>query len=281
MISAYHQPEDLQEALDLVARGAVPVAGATGLYTAGFKRDVELVDLTRLGLHGITVTSDRLVLGAAVTLSRLATEDKLPSMQGALLRQVASSIASAPLRNAITLGGNLAYIVYWADMPVVLLALDAQVEVQRFGQQARWIPLASCLEKGKQTWEGGLITRFAVPLRPGHLGFGHHRITRTVSDYAIASACVTLARDGDKASNVRVVVGAITSRATRVAQAESLIEGTTVNDAVVTNVKQAVAQSIAVAPNFRAPADYRREVAAVLVGRALHAAWTLASREDG
>ncbi len=281
MIAAYHQPEALDVALDHVAKGAIPVAGATGLYTGRVKRGQQLVDVTRLGLDGIDVTADAVTIGSTVTLAQLAGADEIPGMPGAVLRRAARGVASAPLRNAITVGGNLAHLVYWADMPVALLALDAIVEVQRAGHAASQRPIADCLREGKRAWDGGLITWVRIPLGKGTRGFGYERFTRTSTDYAFATTCVTMRRDGDKASEVRVAVGAVQSRPVRLPDVEAMLEGRAVDGALRDAIVRKVKDVVQVAPNFRAPADFRRELAGVLTGRAVDKAWTWASREDG
>lgn len=281
MIAAYHQPEALGAALDLIAKGATPIAGATGLYTGRGKRDHELVDVTRLGLDKIEVTKEAVRIGATVTLGELSRAEQIPGMPGAVLRKAARAVASTPLRNVITLGGNIAHLVYWADMPVALLALDASIEVQRAGSAPSSHGLDECLREGKKMWDAGLITSVQVPLVEGKRWFGYERFTRTVSDYAFASVCVTLGVDAGKASDVRIVLGAVQGRPLRLAEVESLVTGQAVDAALCRAVEQKVKDVVRVAPNFRAPAEYRRELASVLAGRALETAWTWASREDG
>ncbi len=165
MIQTYLQPERLDEALEHVARGALPVAGATALYASKRKDKLggELVDITRLGLGEIAIEPGRVVLGATARLADVL-KARIPGVEGALLRQVCRAAAPVPLRNAITLGGNLAHVAYWADTPIAMLALDASVEIQRAGQPARTVPIADCLASGTPPWEGGLITRFILPL---------------------------------------------------------------------------------------------------------------------
>ena len=46
------------------------------------------------------------------------------------MRELPGVAGPRAVRNAITLGGNVAHLVYWADMPVALLALNATVEVE-------------------------------------------------------------------------------------------------------------------------------------------------------
>jgi carbon-monoxide dehydrogenase medium subunit len=281
MIAAYHQPEALQDALAHVARGATPIAGATGLFTGRPKREGELVDLSRVGLDTVQVSDSSITLGAAVTLAQIGKDTSLPGMAGAVLRRAARSVASAPLRNAITLGGNIAHLVYWADMPVALLALDASLQVQSVGQPVKEVSIVEALAQGKKAWDGGLILGVRIPLRAGKLGFGYVRFTRTVTDYALASACVTLRLEGGVARDVRVALGAVQSRPGRVAQVEATVEGTAVDAAVLSAVKAKMAAVVQVGPNFRAPADFRRTLATVLTARAVETAWTWGSREDG
>ncbi len=281
MIAAYHQPKVLAVALDHVAKGATPIAGATGLYTGKGKSKAELVDVTRLGLDEIEVFKSSVKLGAMMTLEQLAGAVDIPGTAGAVLRQVSQVVASAPLRNAITLGGNLAHLVYWADMPVALLALDAVVQVHRAGSEPTTVAIDELLASGKKAWAGGLITSIEVPLMEQLGGFGYERFTRTASDYAFASTCVTLHIKDGKAADVRIAIGAVQTRPGRLLNVEALVEGKAWDADLRGEVEEKVKTTLKVAPNFRAPASYRRQLAAVLVGRAMETAWSCASREDG
>jgi len=278
MTAVYHQPTRLEEALSLVAQGAVPVAGATGLYSAKTRPQGAMVDLAGLGLETIAVEAGRIALGATVTLSQIA-DSELPGMEGALLRRGARSVASRPMRNVVTVGGNLAHLAFWADMPVVLLALDAVVETRHAGQAAILKPLADCF-KGGVPWEGGLITRVMVPLRQGAQGFGHERFSRTANDYSLATACATLRRDGAVARDVRLVIGALQPRPFRLPDVEKMAEGQALEAALLARIETAVRERVQVAPNFRASPEYRRELAGTLARRALLDAFSWAMREN-
>lgn len=272
MIRAYHSPERIEEALALVARGAVPVGGATALLTARSTRDVELVDVTRVGLDRIAVEPGRVVIGAATTFTQVARAAEMPGMPGALLRRCTRDTASEPLRNMITVGGNLAATNYWADLPPVLLALDAEVEVRKHGEEPRRVPFASCLESGKHPWDGGLITSVVIPLPKADQFFGYERFVRTVTDYSLATACVTLTRDGSVSRGVHVVFGAIQTRPFRVPAAEAALEGKPFEPEVIDAAMAALGE-LPIAPNYRASADFRRKVAGVLARRAVNAAF--------
>jgi len=278
MTTAYHQPTRLDVALRLVARGAQPVAGATALFTGKSRPEGELCDITRLGLSTLAVEADRLVFGATCTLSQIS-DASLPGMEGALLRRASQAVGSRPLRNVITVGGNLVHVAFWADLPVVLLALDAKLEAQRAGEEATVTDLAEALKPGKHAWEGGLVTKVIVPLRKEARGFGYERFARTANDYPFATVCATLRQDGKVARDVRVVVGALQPRAFRVAEVEAMVEGQALEAGLLEQAGKKLSEVVQVAPNFRASADYRRELAGVLAKRALGNAFTWAMRE--
>lgn len=273
MTTAYHLPTRLEEALQLVARGAKPVAGATALFSGKGPPSGELVDITRLGLGDWAVEPARIILGATVTLSRISDASELPGMEGELLRHAARAPGSRLLRNAITLGGNIAHVAFWADMPVALLALDARIEVQRAGEPPRELGFGECLQPGKRPWEGGLLTRVLVPRRPGDWGFGHERLSRTASDYPFATACATLRRDGEVAREVQIVVGALQPRPFRVPEVEAMLEGQSLQSALLERAGAKLSEIAPAAPSSCASADYRRELAGVLARRALETAF--------
>ncbi|HEY3448254.1 MAG TPA: FAD binding domain-containing protein [Myxococcales bacterium] len=279
MITAYRQPKTLDEALGLIARGARPVGGATSLYAGKSRVEGELVDLADLGLSSIAIEKGGIVLGATCTLATIAEAESLPGMEGALLRRAARVPGTRPLRNVITLGGNIAQVAFWADMPVVLLALDAQVEVSRAGEPSQRVELGECFAPGKKAWDAGLITKVVVPTRQAICGFGYERFTRTKNDYSFATLCVTLRREGEVAKDVHVVVGALQPRPFRVAEAEQMVEGKGLDLALFEAVGRKLSEVVKVAPNLHASADYRRELAGVLCKRALQSAFTWAMRE--
>lgn len=267
MIRAYHQPKRLDDALALLKQGALPVAGATGLYSTRKKIDAELCDITDLGLGKIEVTADAIHLGATVTLTQLIDAD-LPGEEGAFLKLVARHITARPMRNAITIGGNIAHAVFWADMPVALLALDASIEIARAGEAAVTVAIADAL-KGSAPWgNGALITEVVIPLKKGRR-FGYERLSRTKNDYAYVTAAASMSVCDGKASDVRVVFGALQPRAFRATDIESDLEGKAISAEGIAQAVQKAATDLPIAPNFRASVDYRRDVATALARRAI------------
>lgn len=265
MIRAYHQPKGIDEALSLLKNGAQAVAGATGLYSNRKKLDGELVDITGLGLDGIEVTKGEIRLGACVTLTKLLEAD-LPGNEGAFLKLVARHITAHTMRNAITLGGNIAHTVFWADMPVALLALDAKLVIARAGEAEKTVAIADALQ-GASPWKGGLIVKIIVPIVPGRT-FGYERLSKTKNDYAFVTAAASMKLTDGKAKDVRVVLGAIQPKPFRASDIEAALEGKAVDAGALAGAAKS-ALALPIAPNFRASADYRRDVTSALVRRAV------------
>src|SRR5687768_14200667 len=66
-IRSYHRPTRFQDALDLAARGVVPMAGGTRLLASPGELP-NVLDLSGAGLDTIVVDDGDLVLGAALPL---------------------------------------------------------------------------------------------------------------------------------------------------------------------------------------------------------------------
>jgi carbon-monoxide dehydrogenase medium subunit len=247
------------------------VAGATGIYSGrNGKPDAELVDITGLGLGAIEAEDGRFSIGATATLTQIVGSAALSGSEGELLRKVAAGITAHTMRNMITLGGNIAFAAFWADMPVALLALDAEIGIQHAGRPVTAVPIADCL-KGHAPWAGGLITRVLVPAKGR--SWGYERFSRTSNDYPMATACVTLRRDGEVARDVRLAIGALQPRAFRATEIESMLEGQAFTVELVEKAARKLSESVPVAPSFRASPEYRRELAGTMARRALRTAF--------
>lgn len=114
-----HVPTSVDEVLGLLGEGVL-VAGCTGIYPH-LGPTQSIISLRKAGLGGVSVDGDRVTVGATTTLTELARE--VP-----FLRDSIASIASPPIRNMATVGGNLFAPQPHGDLAVCLLALDAQIE---------------------------------------------------------------------------------------------------------------------------------------------------------
>jgi CO/xanthine dehydrogenase FAD-binding subunit len=144
---------------------ATLVAGATdvGLWVTKQLRDLPKVaflnrarDLARIEVEG-----DRLRFGAGVTMTEVleAVRDRHPSWAGMILRY-----GSSQVRNAATIGGNVANGSPIGDNPPALIALGATLHLRR-GEERREMPVeAFFLDYGKQDRRPGeFVEAITVP----------------------------------------------------------------------------------------------------------------------
>ena len=157
-------------------------------------------------------------LGAAVTYAELE-RPPLAALVPALA-QAARTVGSPQIRNAATIGGNLATCSPAGDGLPVLAALDAVVEV-RSATAGRDVPIADFMVGVKRTalQPGELITAVTVPVLDGWQGYAKVGI-RNAMVIAIASACLAV---DQPARSVRLALGSVAPTVVRAGGAESFV----------------------------------------------------------
>jgi CO/xanthine dehydrogenase FAD-binding subunit len=120
------RPDDLDDALRLVADGATPVGGGAALLSTAFPCRIGPVALDLSGLLPTGVTGD--VVGAGTTLAVLAGSPQVRSRWGALA-SAAAGTATPQVRAVATLGGTVAARLPGADLPAALAVHGALVQI--------------------------------------------------------------------------------------------------------------------------------------------------------
>jgi CO/xanthine dehydrogenase FAD-binding subunit len=104
-VLAYHRPETVADALELLRRPhAFVLAGGTQLNAFPPTQGYEVVDVQSLDIAGIRSESGRLAVGAGVRLSELSEAEEVPT----LLRELARREMPSVLRDMATVGGTVA-----------------------------------------------------------------------------------------------------------------------------------------------------------------------------
>ncbi len=126
MITTYHRPKTLDEALALLTQeNRIPLGGGT-LLSKPTSDSVEVVDLQAIGLNTVKRQGNTLELGATVTLQQLFESEFCPPALTSALR------LEAPLnvRNTATVAGTLVAGDGRSTFATALLALDARLEIK-------------------------------------------------------------------------------------------------------------------------------------------------------
>jgi CO/xanthine dehydrogenase FAD-binding subunit len=196
VITAYHRPETIQEALALISRTTpttLPLGGGT-LLSHRMPDAVEVVDLQSLGLDKIAVQGNSLEIGATTTLQALLEHGSCPPALLAALKLE----APLNLRNAATVAGALVTCSGRSTFTTALLAIDAKLTLYSLPQS---VPTGTDRARAGTAKEvnqnlgdflplrpHSLITSLTIPLQ-AHLAFEY--VARTPADTPIV--CVALA----------------------------------------------------------------------------------------
>jgi CO/xanthine dehydrogenase FAD-binding subunit len=182
MITAYHRPKTLDEALTLLAQpNMLPLGGGT-LLSRPQSEPVEVVDLQSLGLDAIKKSGNNLEIGAAVTLQRLLENGHCPEALKAALKLE----APLNLRNAATVAGALVSCDGRSTVATVMLALDAKIEQTMLANSKTETRLSN-IGEFLPLRPSGLITLLTIPL---NVKLVFEYVSRTPADTPIVCAAL-------------------------------------------------------------------------------------------
>jgi len=275
-MDSFHAPRTLAELAAL--REAKPkaqlLAGSTdvGLWVNKMFRD--LGDIIYVGdVDEMKVIEERgqgdqaeLYIGAGASLEAAygALASRVPSLTDVWLR-----FASPPIRNAGTMGGNVANGSPIGDSPPVLMALDAEIELRK-GDRVRHMPLPGFyLDYMKNQLEPGeFVQGLAVPLAALRRQVRVYKISKRF-DCDISALCAGFAieLDGDTVKQVRLAYGGMAAIVKRAAQAEAALAGKPWTQETVRAAQAALAEDFKPLTDMRASASYRLQVAQNLLQR--------------
>lgn len=283
----YHRPGSLREALELLSelKDARPLAGGHSLLPVMKMRlstPAALVDLGRLPeLQGIRADADRIRIGATVVYADVARDPAV--LEGCpVLAETVRLIGDMQVRNRGTVGGSVAHADPAADLPALLAALDASIEVVG-GEGERSVP-ARQFFLGLFTTalrEGELVTAVTVPvLRPG-TGAVYLKHPHPASRYAVVGTAAVVALVGEVVSHADLAVGGVTGAPVLAASVGKALEGKAPDRKVIADAVAGLPELLEGAMgDAYASAEYRVHLAAVLARRALERAVRRASAPD-
>ncbi len=217
-------PASLDEArstLKELGPSGFPIAGGTSLVFIPGGESRTAVDITRLGLEGIQRENGAFRIGAA---TRLAALQEFHA-EGWVLDQVARELASQQIRNISTLGGNAARVFPWADFPVALLALEAELAIA--GEPDRVMKADEFFsgQPARLFKPGDLLTSVKVRALPAAGGFGYRKNKLVAMSFSRMTAAAVLELDGKIVRKARVAVGAGVPLPARLTSVEDLLIG--------------------------------------------------------
>ncbi|MQA29346.1 MAG: xanthine dehydrogenase family protein subunit M [Luteitalea sp.] len=281
----YYRAATLAEAHQLLTAhpGAKLLAGGHSLIPLLKLRIASteaVIDIGRVAeLRGLTVDGDSIRIGALTTHAELAASADV-TRRAQALAEAAAVTGDPQVRNRGTIGGNIAHADPASDLPIALVALNAQILVT--GPRGERAIEAAAFFTGIMSTalgENEIVTAIVVP--PGQRGRGsaYVKFKHPASGYAVigAAASVTV-RDGVCAS-AEVAVGGLVPHVVRAPSVERALLGKPPTADTVAHAAALVADDIRdeVMGDIFASGEYRKATAAVYVKRAIAAAIERAS----
>ena len=274
----YFTPATLDEALALLAEHggeAKPVAGGQSLIPAmNFRlaRPAVLVDLNRIAaLAYVRPESGGVAIGA-MTRQRTVEQSEVVARAAPLLAEAMPSIAHPQIRNRGTVGGSIAHADPCAELPAVMLALDARFRTKSATGE-RSIPAGEFFKGMLETAlePGELLVEIALPPLPARSGTAFLEMARRQGDYALVgvAAVVTLDSRG-RCKTARLSLLSVGDGPVLATEAGKTLAGHTPSEELLRAASDAAAARDVDPPSdIHASAAYRRQLVAVLTRRAL------------
>ena len=283
----YFAPKSVGEALALLEEHAAEarvLAGGQSLVPLMNMRLVHpdvLIDINGISeLSFIEATNGGLAIGALTRDATLAGDKKVAEGLS-VLSEAAHFVGHPAIRNRSTVGGSIAHADPAAELPAVIVALNAEI-IARSRSGSRTIS-AQDFFKGYLTTDlkdGEMLTEVRIPGLPPRSGSAFVEFARREGDYALAgvAAVITLDENGTIA-DARLGLCSVGPAPVRPQAAEASLRGQRPGNEVWAAAAAAVV-SILDEPlsDIHGSADYRRHLAGVLTKEALAAAAERAER---
>lgn len=274
-------PRSIDEVVDALAANpqAVLLAGGTDVMVeinAGQRRVprdqvfVALRDVGELGEWHHDVTGRTVRIGATVTYAEMAAVPLAATLPA--LGQAARTVGSPQIRNAGTIGGNLATCSPAGDGLPPLAALDTVVHIDGPGGP-RDVPVTEFMVGVKRTslGPGELITAVTVPVLDGWQGYAKVGV-RTAMVISIAGVAVAVDRAG---RSIRIALGSVAPTVIRATRAEATAaaavdwKANTIDADGILDAAARAADAATPIDDHRSKASYRRKAVETLTSRLL------------
>lgn len=285
MATDYLFPATVDEALDILDKQcgeARVIAGGTDLMIQvkeGHHQVETFVDITRISeLTGIQELDDGTIWIGATTTHRQLWESPIIQSRASVLAHACRTIGALQIQTVGTIGGNVVNAMPAADGSIALMALSAEAEVATIGGR-QWMALEEAfMRPGVCKIEscGEVLAGFRFKGLGRRAGSGFERLARRRALSLPMLNCgvaVQLNEAGDRFEHVAIALGPVAPIPFRAREAEAMLAGVPLNEEAIRSAAEiAMEEAHPRTSLIRASKEYRKDMVAVLVRRALERA---------
>lgn len=268
----FFAPQNVSELAQLAEQypAATILAGGTDVGLWVTKQHQELQEIIYTGnvteLQTVSVSATHIEIGAAVSITDAmqAIVARYPALEELFLR-----FASPPIRNAATLGGNIANGSPIGDSMPVLLVLDASLLLRK-GTSVRPVPLSSFYIDYQHTIlrPGEFIEQILLPLPADGEHVASYKVSKRF-DQDISAVCgaYRLIKNGNRVGDIKIAYGGMAAIPKRADNCEQALLGKDWSDAVIAQALTALKDDFRPISDMRASAQYRQVICGNLLKR--------------
>ena len=266
----YFDPTTREEVLELLAE-----YGDEAKVLAGGQSLVPLLNF-RLAHPRVLVDLNRVTELGTMEGERLGAMVRQRALEGCawpLICQAMPLVGHAQIRNRGTLGGSLAHADPAAELPAVMVALEARFVVQKRDGR-RSVP-AEEFFLGQLTTAlapDELLVEVQVPAWPERTGSSLQEVAMRRGDFALGGVATRLSLDPEgRIEDARIVPFGVGERPVRQREAEASLVGRAPCDEAFDEAARIVSEEVQPWDDIHASAAYRKRLAGLLTRRALAA----------
>jgi carbon-monoxide dehydrogenase medium subunit len=260
----YIKPDTLQQAADLIKSDNTKiVAGATSLIKSGNSNIETLVDINDLGLNKINVSENYITIDSCCPINDLMYHKKLNNLFNNELYNCCVNCAAEPLRNLITVGGNIYQVYPWSNLPPFLLVLDTEIVTNK----NRNIYITDFYKKHPKLVldTDEIITQIKIKNNINNLKLGFEQFSKTSFDYSLVTISISFNFNNQKLNDLKIAVGSLTPVPYRLYDIEKKYSGIILNNNLLNDLKKEIYDTVKVNKDFRCDIKYKKKLVSRLV----------------
>jgi aerobic carbon-monoxide dehydrogenase medium subunit len=281
----YFAPKTLREASLLLKKhkdSAKVLAGGCSLIPLMKLRLASpkyIVDINRIGgLDYVKRTGNTLRIGALTRYYEIEYSDVI-KRSCPILAETVRSIGDPQVRSRGTVGGNMSHGDPANDLPVAMLALDAELVIKGPSKQ-RTIRASKFYTDVFTTTlsTGEILTEIRLHIPGMKTGGSFQKFERRAGDFAIVSAAAQLTLDNqNRCKYAGISLGAVGPTPIKVQEAEKLLIGKEITEDMIRGAAEKCKQASNPTSDLSGSAEYKRDMVQVFAQHAIHEALRKAS----
>jgi aerobic carbon-monoxide dehydrogenase medium subunit len=275
----YYRASSVADAVQLLTAhaDAKVLAGGHSLIPLMKLRLAEPPSLVDIGglreLAGIRETGGSIVLGALTTHHALESSASLKSKLQ-VVAEAAAQIGDVQVRNRGTVGGSIVHADPGADLPAVMLALDASMVLQGPAGE-RTVPAGEFFVEMLTTavQPNEILVEIRIPALPARSGSAYVKFPNPASNYSVVGAAAAVTLDSAGAcQDVRMGISGAAPMPMRATGVEAALRGQQPTPEALRGAAATASEGVDPLDDIHASAEYRLHLCTVMAHRALESA---------